>query len=82
MSAPARPTLTKRNAILAVGAAILMSDANARHAPAPAVVPLRLAITGSDHGPELVRAIPLLEHASDVDATVLSPLKRAEKCIR
>ncbi len=44
--------------------------------------PLRLAITGSDHGPELVRAIPLLEHASEVDASVLSPLARVEKCIR
>jgi len=30
-------------------------------------MPLRLAITGLDHGPELVRAIPLLQHASEVD---------------
>jgi len=44
--------------------------------------PLRLVITGSDHGPELVRAIPLLKHASDVDRAVLSPLARVEKCIR
>ena len=44
--------------------------------------PLRLAITGSDHGPELVRVIPLLEHASKVDPLVLSPLARVEKCIR
>ncbi len=45
-------------------------------------MPLRLAITGSDHGPELVRLIPLLKHASDVDRGVLSPLARVEKCIR
>ena len=44
--------------------------------------PLRLMLTGMDHGPELVRAIPLLQHASDVDAGVLSPLARAERCIR
>jgi len=45
-------------------------------------MPLRLALTGSDHGPELVRAIPLLERASKVDSSVLSPLQRAEQCIR
>jgi len=45
-------------------------------------MPLRLALTGSDHGPELVRTIPLLEHASEVDPAVLSPLKRVEQCIR
>ena len=44
--------------------------------------PLRLMLTGMDHGPELVRAIPLLQHASEVDANVLSPLQRAERCIR
>jgi glutamyl-tRNA synthetase len=44
-------------------------------------MPLRLAITGSDHGPELVRAIPLLTHASESDPRVLSPLQRAERCI-
>ena len=44
-------------------------------------MPLRMAMTGMDHGPELVRAIPLLEHASEVDATVLSPLLRVERCI-
>ena len=44
-------------------------------------MPLRLMITGSDHGPELVRAIPLLEHASECDARVLSPLARVERCI-
>jgi nondiscriminating glutamyl-tRNA synthetase len=45
-------------------------------------MPLRMAITGSEHGPELVRVIPLLKHASDLDATVLSPLARLERCIR
>lgn len=44
-------------------------------------MPLRLAMTGSDHGPELVRVIPLLEHASESDPSVLSPLARAEKLI-
>ena len=44
--------------------------------------PLRLMLTGLDHGPELVRAIPLLEHASEVDPKVLSPLARTERCIR
>jgi len=44
--------------------------------------PLRLMITGMDHGPELVRAIPLLQHASEVDPNVLSPLERVERCIR
>lgn len=45
-------------------------------------MPLRLAITGSDHGPELVRVIPLLKHASEKDPAVLSPLQRVEQCIR
>src|SRR5205814_8724936 len=44
--------------------------------------PMRLMLTGMDHGPELVRAIPLLQHASEVDPNVLSPLQRAERCIR
>jgi nondiscriminating glutamyl-tRNA synthetase len=44
-------------------------------------MPLRLALTGLDHGPELVRAIPLLQHASECDARVLSPLARVERCI-
>src|SRR6266852_6235851 len=43
-------------------------------------MPLRLAITGSDHGPELVKTIPLLKHASEVDPLVLSPLERVEQC--
>jgi nondiscriminating glutamyl-tRNA synthetase len=45
-------------------------------------MPLRLALTGMDHGPELVRAIPLLARASESDARVLSPIARAELCIR
>jgi nondiscriminating glutamyl-tRNA synthetase len=44
-------------------------------------MPLRLVLTGLDHGPELVRAIPLLQHASESDAGVLSPLARVERCI-
>ncbi|HET7712497.1 MAG TPA: glutamate--tRNA ligase [Thermoanaerobaculia bacterium] len=44
--------------------------------------PLRLLLTGMDHGPELVKAIPLLQGASEIDSTVLSPLQRAERCIR
>ncbi len=39
-------------------------------------------VTGMDHGPELVRAIPLLQHASEIDLNVLSPLARVERCIR
>ena len=45
-------------------------------------MPLRLAITGSDHGPELVKVIPLLQRASESDPRVLSPLARVERCIR
>jgi nondiscriminating glutamyl-tRNA synthetase len=41
-------------------------------------MPLRLALTGLEHGPELVKSIPLLRHASEVDASVLSPLARVE----
>jgi nondiscriminating glutamyl-tRNA synthetase len=44
-------------------------------------MPLRLAITGMEHGPELVRSIPLLLHASDVDPAVLSPLARVERIL-
>lgn len=44
-------------------------------------MPLRLAMTGTEHGPELVRAIPLLQHASEVDPSVLSPLARAERLL-
>ena len=44
-------------------------------------MPLRLALTGLDHGPELVRSIPLLRHASEVDPRVLSPLARVERII-
>jgi len=41
-------------------------------------MPVRLAMTGLEHGPELVRAIPLLQRASEVDTRVLSPLARVE----
>ena len=44
-------------------------------------MPLRLAITGLEHGPELVRSIPLIEHASKVDSRVLSPLARVERIL-
>jgi nondiscriminating glutamyl-tRNA synthetase len=44
-------------------------------------MPLRLALTGLEHGPELVRAIPLLRHASEVDDRVLSPLARVERIL-
>jgi nondiscriminating glutamyl-tRNA synthetase len=44
-------------------------------------MPLRLAITGLEHGPELVRSIPLIEHASKVDGRVLSPLARIERIL-
>ncbi|HEX6159565.1 MAG TPA: glutamate--tRNA ligase [Thermoanaerobaculia bacterium] len=42
-------------------------------------MPLRQAITGLDHGPELVRVIPLLQRASESDPRVLSPLARVER---
>jgi nondiscriminating glutamyl-tRNA synthetase len=45
-------------------------------------MPLRLMLTGMDHGPELVRAIPLLARAGQSDPRVLSPLARVEQCIR
>ena len=44
-------------------------------------MPLRLAITGLEHGPELVRAIPLLQRASEADPRVLSPLARVERIL-
>jgi glutamyl-tRNA synthetase len=44
-------------------------------------MPLRLAITGLEHGPELVRSIPLLQHASEVDPRVLAPLARVERIL-
>ncbi len=46
MSAPARPTFTKRNAILAVSAATRKSEARAMAAPAPATVPFSEATIG------------------------------------
>jgi len=45
-------------------------------------MPLRLMLTGMDHGPELVRAIPLLARAGESDPRVLGPLARVELCIR
>lgn len=45
-------------------------------------MPLRLMLTGMDHGPELVRAIPLLARAGESDPRVLGPLARVEQCIR
>ena len=44
-------------------------------------MPLRLAITGREQGPELVRAIPLLQRASELDGRVLSPLARLERIL-
>ena len=46
MSAPDKPTFTKRKAIFAAGVAMRMSEAKAMHAPAPAVVPFKEAMTG------------------------------------
>src|SRR6185503_9342287 len=47
---------------------------------APFLPPL-VALTGLDHGPGLVRSIPLLQHASERDARVLSPLARVERIL-
>ncbi|HET7434494.1 MAG TPA: glutamate--tRNA ligase [Thermoanaerobaculia bacterium] len=44
-------------------------------------MPLRLAITGREHGPELVKVIPLLDRAAASDPRVLSPLARIEKIL-
>lgn len=44
-------------------------------------MPLRLAITGREHGPELVRVIPLLQRACRSDDRVLSPLDRVERIL-
>lgn len=44
-------------------------------------LPLRLATTGLEHGPELVKSIPLIQHASEVDERVLSPLARVERIL-
>ena len=43
---------------------------------------LRLALTGEEHGPELVRALPLIQHASDVDDDVWSLVDRVEELAR
>ncbi len=41
-------------------------------------MPMRIAITGAEHGPELVRSIPLLQRGSETSgiAPVTSPLER------
>jgi glutamyl-tRNA synthetase len=39
-------------------------------------MPLRMAVTGVEHGPELVGAIPLLECGSKVDPAIMSPRDR------
>ena len=44
-------------------------------------MPLRLAITGLDHGPELVRSIPLACCNSGIDPRVLSPLSRGGRIL-
>ena len=48
----------------------------------PLFHPLRLILTGMESGPELAKALPLIQHASELDPGVLSPLGRAERCIR
>lgn len=42
-------------------------------------MPLRATVTGAEHGPELVRAIPLLETGSKVDASIVSPRERVAR---
>lgn len=44
-------------------------------------MPMRIALTGSMHGPELNRAIPLMERGSKIDALqkIEAPLKRVEE---
>ncbi len=45
-------------------------------------MPLRLAVTGVEHGPELVRAVPLLESGSKVDPSIVSPRDRVAALAR
>lgn len=42
-------------------------------------MPLRIAVTGCEHGPELVRAIPLLEAGSRVAPSIVSPRERVAR---
>jgi glutamyl-tRNA synthetase len=42
-------------------------------------MPLRMAVTGVEHGPELVRALPLLENGSRVDPSIVSPRERVRR---
>jgi hypothetical protein len=43
-------------------------------------MPVRAAVTGTIHGPELHRTIPLLQKGSELQgvAEILSPLERVE----
>jgi len=47
-------------------------------------MPMRIAITGVEHGPELVRSIPLLERGSETAgiAPVVAPLERVRALLR
>jgi len=40
---------------------------------------IRIALTGAEHGPELLRTLPLIEHASELEPGVLSPYDRADE---
>lgn len=44
-------------------------------------MPVRIALTGSSHGPELARVVPLLERGAEIDglAPVLRPVERARR---
>jgi len=46
-------------------------------------MPLRIAVTGLDHGPELVRALPLLQRGSELPLTapIEPPLGRVERLL-
>jgi nondiscriminating glutamyl-tRNA synthetase len=46
-------------------------------------MPLRIAVTGLDHGPELVRAMPLLQRGSELPLTapIEAPLARVERLL-
>lgn len=44
-------------------------------------MPVRIAVTGSSHGPELARMVPLLERGAEVEglAPILRPVERAKR---
>ena len=65
MSVPASPTFTNRNAIFASSLAMRRSEASAIQAPAPAVVPFKLAITGFGSSANIVNE--LARHASEFE---------------